>query len=147
MDQSTGLDWLTQPAPDEHLIPAMPAPLPIRKAQPTDAGCWVDGHWGWRGIGRVAEIAVGCGWPITAEDAETLAQYMSDDPCADDCAQAMHEIADDAEDWLTDNVAPDGYSFGWHDGEFFLWPDGGWCVAARDGCYCVTPHDDNGDPL
>jgi hypothetical protein len=34
--------------------------------------------------------------------------------------------AEDAEQWLNDFAAPDGYSFGWHEGEFFLWSDEQW---------------------
>jgi hypothetical protein len=29
-------------------------------------------------------------------------------------------LGDDAENWMNDNVAPEGFSFGWEDGEFFL---------------------------
>jgi hypothetical protein len=36
------------------------------------------------------------------------------------------DLADVAERWLNDRIAPDGYSFGWHDGEFFLWTTAEW---------------------
>ena len=35
-------------------------------------------------------------------------------------------MADDAETWLNEHVAPEGYQFGWHDGEFFLWSNEEW---------------------
>lgn len=35
-------------------------------------------------------------------------------------------LAESAEAWLNANVAPDGWAFGWHDGEFMLWPDSDW---------------------
>jgi hypothetical protein len=35
----------------------------------------------------------------------------------------MFWSADDAEAWLNDHIAPDGYRFLWNDGEFFLWPE------------------------
>ncbi len=36
------------------------------------------------------------------------------------------DAADEAEVWLNATVAPEGYSFGWSDGEFFLWSDQDW---------------------
>jgi hypothetical protein len=40
-----------------------------------------------------------------------------------DCAA---ELADKAEAWLNEHVAAAGWSFGWTDGEFFLWPASEW---------------------
>ncbi len=33
---------------------------------------------------------------------------------------ALVWAADEAEAWINEHVAPEGYSFGWHDGEWFL---------------------------
>jgi hypothetical protein len=139
-----------EPAPDEHLIPDMPAPLPIQKASVNDAGCWISGaNWGWQGTGRVVQIAVGLGWPITADDVVTLDQYMSDtfDPDSS-VPEAMDDMHRDAESWLTDNVAPEGYSFGWVEGDFCLASDASWCAWSGDPqCFCTVPHDENGEPV
>lgn len=72
-----------------------------------DAGCWVDGHWGWKAPLRVIQIAYDFGYSGLMFDVENL----------DD----MWDAAEEAEDWLNENIAPEGYSFGWFDGEFFLW--------------------------
>lgn len=35
-------------------------------------------------------------------------------------------LADEAETWLNEHVAPHGFSFGWHDGDFTLCHDEWW---------------------
>lgn len=77
-----------------------------------DAGCWVDGHWGQFGSSRVIQIAHEFGWQ----------DYLVVHP--DD--EFIHDYADKAEEWMNNNVAPDGHSFGWYDGEWFLWPYSTW---------------------
>lgn len=80
-----------------------------------DAGCWIDGHWGWRGSHRLIQLAHEFGWPRgEAEDA-----IREDD-------EFVHEIADEAEEWMNNNVAPANHSFGWFDGEWFLWSHETW---------------------
>lgn len=39
---------------------------------------------------------------------------------SDEQLDEIYEIADACEEWLNKNIAPEGYSFGWYDGEFFL---------------------------
>ena len=99
-----------------------------------DAGCWVDGHTGQYGIARMILIAEGLGYvdeaarmPFATLDCVSLARrhyYGSD--ISDEEVENMHQAADDVESWLNANAAPDGYSFGWHDGEFFLQSDEWW---------------------
>jgi hypothetical protein len=36
-------------------------------------------------------------------------------------AELVYNLSDEAEEWMNDNVAPEGFAFGWHDGEWFLW--------------------------
>lgn len=105
----------------------------IIKAGPNHAGCWVDGHWGVYGVTRVIDIATGHGWDgVTATHQEAIDCYSGDrDTCEGavygcGCPGIVVDLADGAEQWLNDNCAPDGYSFGWHDGEFFLWSDESW---------------------
>ena len=86
-----------------------------QKLTEADAGCWIDGHWGQFGSSRAVQIAHEFGWekyPVVHPDEEFI-----------------HEIADEAIDWLNDTVAPKGYAFGWWEGELFLqsyadWEDG-----------------------
>lgn len=103
----------------------------ITKADATDSGCWIDGHWGQYGIARMVEIAQQFGYDdefVTSLADLKLATmqinthyYMTDDE-----EEALYEASDAVEEWLNENVAPEGYAFGWHDGEFFLWSDYDW---------------------
>jgi hypothetical protein len=113
---------------------------PITVASPSDAGCWIDGHWGQYGIARMIEIAAGLGYvdPATsppfaqADIVEIATRKMA--ACArpgvedisDDEEEQLSWTADDVEAWMNDNCAPEGFSFGWFDGEFFLWSDTQW---------------------
>jgi hypothetical protein len=45
---------------------------------------------------------------------------------SDDEHEILSDGSDVAENWLNENVAPEGYSFGWHEGEFFLWSTETW---------------------
>lgn len=88
---------------------------------PAMAGCWVSGHQGWRGTSDVVRIAQGYGMPLTDDDETELAAYEAGDSTSD----VVFDMADDAESYLNER-APDGHSFGWHDGEFFLMPHDWW---------------------
>lgn len=100
----------------------------IVKATPADVGCWVDGHWGQYGAARVIEIALAHGWDDegAADLAARRMGSMLPNPTNDDLSENDFEkllwASDDAERWLNENVAPEGYFFEWFDGEFFLSP-------------------------
>jgi hypothetical protein len=105
------------------------------KASPTDAGCWIDGHWGQYSVARMVDIAMAHGYrdeEVTGLAARMLAHMgpnMGRTDIADltdDEHESLSWAADEVEQWLNDNVAPEGYSFGWHDGEFFLQPEQWW---------------------
>lgn len=103
--------------------------LPILKARPEDAGCWIDGHWGVYGTTNVIAIAEAHGMPIDRNLISPIKCYERDEynthgNCY--CAEIIFDASDSAENWLNGNVAPEGFSFGWHDGEFFLWPNDEW---------------------
>lgn len=110
----------------------------IPRALPSDAGCWIDGHWGQYATARLVQIAAGYGFRGDAvEDPEAdlariarahLASIGPSDSegISDDEHETLVYGADDAEAWLNAHVAPEGFSFGWHDGEFFLWSDETW---------------------
>jgi hypothetical protein len=96
--------------------------LNIIRATSHDAGCWIEADWGQYGIIRVSDIARTHGWtsPLVYDTHQAMA--MEDDQRS----QWECEIADEAEAWLNAYVAPIGYSFGWHDGEFYLWSAEQW---------------------
>lgn len=96
----------------------------VIKATPADAGCWSEGSRGVYGLPHVVRIAQAHGMPLAAEDEEVVTAYESDAYGA--TVETMDWIADDAERWLDENVAPDGFSFGWFGGEFFLWSEESW---------------------
>lgn len=91
--------------------------MDIIKASSTDAGCWIDGHWGQFGSSRLIEIAECYGFTF---------EPPTDSDCPGDIAEQIYEIADEAENWLNAHVAPEGFYFGWYEGEFFLWSAETW---------------------
>jgi hypothetical protein len=96
-----------------------------------EPGCWVDGHWGQYGPDRLAEIADGLGWlPQSLEDdprgLRVIADALSDAGYDHNYWERHIEAADGIETWLNDHTATDGYSWGWYDGEFYLWPNDEW---------------------
>ena len=98
---------------------------------PVDAGCWVDGHWGQYGPARVIEVAGDYGFdhPKAASLASRHVASMgpSDSPdLTDDEYEAMQWASEEAESYLNEHVAPEGYAFGWQDGEFFLQSEEWW---------------------
>jgi hypothetical protein len=104
----------------------------VPKVTTDQAGCWLDGaNWGWTGPARVVEIAHFYGMPADDNDDAILAAFKEsadrvtmtngdvlENPTG--LVSDQGELADQAEEWLNDNVAPEGYSFGWHNGDFFL---------------------------
>jgi hypothetical protein len=125
--------------------------MTIIKATPADAGCYVDGHWGQYAVAHMVNRAEEFGYGTARhfgatlddpaarqelEDQQTLIHLAdrhiasigpSDAPgITDDEHEVLSDAADEVEQWLNDNVAPEGYSFGWYEGEFYLWPDEQW---------------------
>lgn len=103
------------------------------KATPADAGCWIDGHWGQYGVARMVKIAADHGYvdeaaqpPFATLDVVACASSVlrsigpSEHEATDDEWNCLDEACDDVEAWMNEHVAPEGFSFGWHDGEFFL---------------------------
>lgn len=114
--------------------------MTVTKPTPDQAGCWVEGHWGQYGVARMIEIAAEHGYrdpatemPFAQPDiveiaARKLAAMSS--AAAEDITDAEEEMllwtVGDVEGWLNANVAPEGYAFGWSDGEFFLSSTANW---------------------
>lgn len=97
----------------------------ITRAEESDAGCWVDGHWGQYGIARVVEIAADAGYDdevVSIAHRHLASMGPSDAPIIDDDEwEILLDSDDDVTAWLNAHVAPTGYAFGWFDGEYFLW--------------------------
>jgi hypothetical protein len=104
---------------------------PPERLRPSDAGCYVDGHWGIYGIAHMVQRAEEFGYPdaevIDLADRHLASMGPSPEPgLSDDEYWALSEASDEVENWLNDNIAPEGYSFGWWEGEFFLWSEEQW---------------------
>lgn len=84
-----------------------------------ETGCYVAGHEGWHGVLSVIGMAEDHGFEVDDDDREHLAKFER----GEDDEGYTYEIGDDAEQYLNDKVASEGFSFGWHDGEFFYWAD------------------------
>ena len=103
----------------------------IIKLTPADAGCYVDGHWGQYAVAHMVNRAEEFGYDeqevIDLADRHIAAIGPSDAPgITDDEHEVLSDAADEVESWLNEHVAPEGYSFGWFEGEFYLWSQETW---------------------
>lgn len=101
-------------------------------------GCWIDGHWGHYASARLVQIAVSLGWDdraaFRAAEAYLVETYLVDkapevavvDGVEVTLPEYVYGSADDAENWINDNVVPEGFHAGWSDGEFFMMPTEWW---------------------
>ncbi|HEX5522805.1 MAG TPA: hypothetical protein VFX53_05125 [Pedococcus sp.] len=100
------------------------------------AGCWLEGSRGWTASGELVNIAARHGMPLSLDDRAVVDAYLAradaitlSDGSTRDASDItglvidQGELADTALDYLNEHVAPEGYAFGWRDGEFFLWTD------------------------
>lgn len=90
----------------------------MSKLNTDDTGCWIDGHWGVYASERLVSIAEGFGYLSTLLHGFEI-------ECPEDY-EAWIDEAIEAELFMNQNVAPEGYSFGWFDGEWFLWSEKDW---------------------
>lgn len=88
-------------------------------------GCYVEGSWGQYASARMIEIASEMGFEVKGEDALTLdveskaAQHGRTDDERENQLDLVLDLADRAEAWLNDH-APEGFLWGWRDGEFYF---------------------------
>jgi hypothetical protein len=83
-----------------------------------EAGCYIQGSWGQYAMGRLCSFAESQGW---------VNEYsVNEDSQKDIDLDLLVELADEAELWLNENVAPENHSFGWVDGEFMLLTTADW---------------------
>lgn len=87
-----------------------------------DAGCFFDSHRGHYIIPAIIEFAREQGRDLDDRTTDLVAQYDRD--WSDDTYPYDHVIeeSDAAIGWLNDNRRPDGFWWGWNDGDFGLYP-------------------------
>ena len=83
-----------------------------------ETGCYIQGSWGQYAIGRLCSFAEAQGWKNEYS--------VNEDSLKDFDLDFVVELADEAEAWLNEHVAPPDHSFGWFDGEFYLWSNSDW---------------------
>lgn len=95
-----------------------------------DAGCYLDGHFGWHNIYRVIELAQTHGFALSEVDqglvdayGEQVESYTPDDTTDpyDECgiAEAVYEISNEATDYLG-SITAAGLYWEWDMGELCL---------------------------
>lgn len=89
-----------------------------------DTGCVFDGHHGQYIYSMIVELAINEGWPEESYD-KTWWDGLTDKGASEE----MIEAAEEAEEWLNENIAEDGHHYGWNDGEYFYWTDEHWAVV------------------
>jgi hypothetical protein len=99
-------------------------------------GCWLEGSRGWTASGLLVRMAANWGMPLDADDRDIITAYLNGhetvalrtDEFVDVTSAVVDQggLADQAEEYLNTEVAPEGWTFGWRDGEFFLLPDHEW---------------------
>lgn len=100
----------------------------ITRASASDAGCWIDGHWGQYGPARMITMAAENGYKgdvvaVAERHMDECNHPGKDNRITGDDYEALGSAMDEVESWLNANVAPEGFLFGWFDGEFFLSAD------------------------
>jgi hypothetical protein len=96
------MDWGGDPMSSAHFI--------------VEFGCYVDGIHGIYAPNFICDFARSLGWTGNVPS-EADCQDRSDDTHAD---------ADEAIEWLNENVSGDDASFGWHEGGLFYWSHAEW---------------------
>lgn len=98
-----------------------------------ETGVWVSSWWGQYGSERLVDIASGFGFNGNGSDEDAnlisrCSQAAADLHKFDNRADLdiVVELADEAEEWLNEHIAPEGHTFGWLDGEFWLMADDDW---------------------
>lgn len=124
--------------------------MTITKASSTDAGCWIDGHWGQYGVARMIEIAAEHGY-VNPDIAQLANAKMFE--CAhpgaclltDSEDETLEDVCDSVVDWLNENVTPEGCSFNWFEGEFFLNSHEDWLEAYGEVDERTEGYDESGE--
>lgn len=81
-----------------------------------------DGHRGHYIYGEIVALAVRHGFPLADADKAEIAAAKADAIAYDGPAgtESIIFMSEHAEDYLNDQLTDKDWSFGWHDGEYFL---------------------------
>lgn len=88
-------------------------------------GCIFDSHRGHYIIPEIITYAEELGRPTDPFVKFTLTRYDEQYHTDEYPTSAMDDEHEKAIDWLNENIAPEGYSFGHNDGDFGLYPQEG----------------------
>jgi len=101
-----------------------------------ESGCYVDNHWGQYAVARVVKLAVEFGRQCKLDenghcslcvDEDLATRHLaamgpSDKPGLNDTEfEMLVAAADDAEEWLNDNIKLEGHAWSWYEGDFGLY--------------------------
>jgi hypothetical protein len=112
-------------------------------------GCWLESSRGWRAASVLVAIAQELGMVLSPDDRKVIEVYADGDwpsmmerltlPSGEvismsdvgEYVTGQGELCEQAEAWLNKHIAPEGWSFGWHNGEFMLWSESDWADVAE----------------
>ena len=99
----------------------------VKRVDPGAAGCWINGDIGHYLSAEIILIAADYGWK-DERAIDAAYRYWGNDPNSGgpDLAEYVYDAALEAEEWMNEHVAPEGYMFGCEDGEFFLMHQDWW---------------------
>lgn len=90
----------------------------------SEAGTWISSQWGRYAPFRLVQMAHWHGFKFSREDCAAFDRVKAElegGPAAPEADWgALDALADSAEEWVNENVAPAGFRFGWDEGEFVL---------------------------
>lgn len=92
----------------------------VQRISPDASGCWIDSHIGHYLSAEIILTAAAYGWK-DEEAINAAERYWGRDE-DEDLAETVYDAADEAIEWMNQNVAPEGYRFDYDDGEFFMMP-------------------------
>lgn len=129
----------------------------MAKATAGQAGCWIDGSRGIYATSELVQIALSYPGFLKGRDrrettyqrtearhilrayydGEETVKYRRHPRYGSSYTVTITEVGDkvsylaeQAEQFLNEHVAPEGYLFGWNDGDFFFHPESWWLVNA-----------------
>ncbi len=93
------------------------------KLKAPEVGVLISGHAGRYGATELIRLAQEYGFGLDTSDSNCVARYEDGefDPTGE-LDETILWISEDAEDFLNDHVAEEGYMFSWYEGEFYYQP-------------------------
>ncbi|MGI0134608.1 MAG: hypothetical protein ACREBW_06600 [Candidatus Micrarchaeaceae archaeon] len=94
----------------------------IIRADPTQTGCWIDGISGQYIYRNLLQVATSMGYPVSQEEITAFDHDVFDSNVSNDVLASVDVITE----WMNENIAPDGYQFGFYEGEYFFQSEAWW---------------------